>query len=285
MIRRMAHNKPLRAVVRFPGVSMNVGFSFPSWSSDDSLTDEHRFLTIGEVLASNARMVAHAPEDAPFLPQCKGCTHLHELSGIHDADLIISDDGFQPVSYAEERFALEAAQNGLLDPRVGLKVNGRSCLIADDDLRASDERPGKRYQLALTKREVGATLLDGCIEVDPLALGTIVHVLVLVLINYTSLTKGRPKLEISMLIERIQIAADGPLEENRLLSYDDKARSEVMKTYRCGIDSIDRNGATAELDDPKERRCNRGFARSSTPDDPHTFTWLDVQGQAVEDQG
>jgi len=172
------------------------------------LAGEFCFLTIGKVLAFNARTFAHTPEDAALLPQREGCVKLHDLASVHDANPVVANDGFQPMSYTEERFALKAARDSPLDPTVGLEVDGRSCFIAHDNLRASNERPCKRHQLALAERKIRAFLFDWCIEVDAVAFGILY---VLILANQISLTEGGPKLGISILVERIQVAADGTL--------------------------------------------------------------------------
>ena len=119
-----------------------------------------------DILQPDAASVAHASKDAALVPEREGGVHLGDVAGVHDADAVVADDGAQAVGDAEEGPPPEARGHCVLDLVVGLHVDGRGGLVADDDLGAADEGAGEGHELALAEGEVEPVFLDDGVEAD-----------------------------------------------------------------------------------------------------------------------
>lgn len=126
---------------------------------------------------------------------------------------------------AEQRLAAEAGDDRSLDFLIGFEVDGRCGLVADDDLRVADECSRQGEELALAEREVEAFVFDGRVEVD--AAGLVGDVLLVA--DKIGLAQSVPQGEILMLVEGIQVAADGAAEESGVLRDDGEAGAQVVQ--------------------------------------------------------
>lgn len=119
-----------------------------------------------EIPRPDAALIAHLSENAPLLEQVPRRIQLHHMALIHDADPIVIDNRPQPMGDAQQRLALESRLHRPLDPHVGLHVQRRRRLVADDDLRIPHQCAREGHELALPEGEVGALFFDDVVEVD-----------------------------------------------------------------------------------------------------------------------
>ena len=82
-----------------------------------------RLDTLKKVLPPNSTPLTHSPKNAPLIIKSQRTIQLSDTSSIHDANAIIPDDSLQPMRNAQQRLALEASDDGLLDLLVRFEVN------------------------------------------------------------------------------------------------------------------------------------------------------------------
>jgi len=78
---------------------------------------------VEKVFSADAAPLAHAPKDAPLVVDPEWRIQLHNRARIHVVDAIVADSGFQPVRNAQQRLALEALEDRLLDLLVCLEID------------------------------------------------------------------------------------------------------------------------------------------------------------------
>ena len=85
---------------------------------------------------------------------------LDDAPFVEDEDAVGADHARQPMRKDQGRAAGRQAVDRLLDHRLVFGIDGRQCLVEDQDRRIAQQGAGDRQPLALTARQHDAALAD-----------------------------------------------------------------------------------------------------------------------------
>ena len=95
--------------------------------------------------------------------------------------------------------------------------------------------------------------------------------------------EGVAELGIGVLVESIEIRADGAGKENGVLGDDGETAAEVVEVDLGDVDAVDKDLAFAGGEEAEEGEGEGGFAGSGAADDTDTLVLFDGEGEAFED--
>src|SRR5271156_1935073 len=99
---------------------------------------------------------------------------LDDVSAFDNQNLIGAADGREAMRDHERGAALHEEAESLLDHGFGFGVEGRGCLVEDEDARVGQNRARNRQALALASRKLDATLANDSVVAVGEALGEFV---------------------------------------------------------------------------------------------------------------
>ncbi len=177
---------------------------------------------------------------------------------------------------AVAKFFADAA----LDQRVRVHVDGRRGLVEDHDLGPRDDGPRQAEELPLALREVEAAFGDAGVEgVEDVRVGVCggggggvgdgrggggaaggrahdsrggsragdeVDAL-----------EGVAELDIGVLVESVEVAADGAGEQDGVLRDDGQSAAEIVQFHRRDVEAVDADGARARFEEAEEGERER----------------------------
>ena len=115
--------------------------------------------------APPTRVVHHRGEDALWSrEEVLGSPELGDQTLVEDQDLVVVDDGVQPVSDRQDGAVFELCAHRALDDCVGLDVYVCGGLVEDEDPGGVELGPGEREELSLAGAEGRAPLLEKGVE-------------------------------------------------------------------------------------------------------------------------
>jgi hypothetical protein len=212
-------------------------------------------------------LLAHAPKHTFFLPQLPRRSVLRHLPVLQHQHAIKIRNRAQPVRNHNQRRVRKLLADAALDERVRVHVHRRCGLVEDHDPRARDDGARQAKKLALALRQIEAALGDGGGEVAEgvgvflgggadrgagarrggWGLGGLVGT------DEVDALKTVTELGVGVVVEWIEVGADGSREQDRILRDDGKARAQIVELDGGDVDAVDVDASGASLQEAEER--------------------------------
>lgn len=213
---------------------------------------------------------------------------------------VVVDDSLEAVRNGDQgpvaAVLVEVAPQDLLDAPVGLVVHAGSGLVEQHELALAHEGAAQRQHLPLPVREVVALGLDRRREVDPLGLDRPVAVLVAVALgcgvlivlergDATAVLQGPIHHVDGDLVARVEVRADVPGEEDRLLRDDGQGLAELLAGETGNIHAVEEDLAGHDVGETQERQNQRALARPGSSHHGHSFARSELEVDILQNVG
>ena len=143
-----------------------------SWSSTSiifkSINYTNTLLIYSSMHKAVLRLRIQFVEVALVRKKFVGCIELSGLSVAHDENAVGVHDGLEPVGDGDDCGVLKAFANGLLDERVGARVDVGGRLVDEHQSAVAQRRPRNAHQLLLPHRQVVPRIRNQRLQAFPL---------------------------------------------------------------------------------------------------------------------
>ena len=201
----------------------------------------------------------------------------------------------------QQRAVAKLLSDGPLDEDIGRHIHRRRRLVQDHDFGSRDDGTGEAEELALALGEVEAAFGDlgaegledvgicvggggsGSAAAGARLSNELVAARETGVADQMNTFEGVAELGIGVLVEGIEVRADGAGEENRVLGDDGKTAAEVVEVDLGDVDAVDEDLTFAGGEEAEEGEGQRGFAGAGAADDADTLVFFYSKGEPFED--
>eukprot|EP00042_Codosiga_hollandica_P025532 m.114807 g.114807 ORF g.114807 m.114807 type:complete len:403 (-) comp51902_c0_seq1:1871-3079(-) len=217
---------------------------------------------------------AHAAEDASRIPQERlRRVEFRDHASVQDQNAITLHDGVQAVGNSQDCTLPKLCFDGFLNESVCLHIASSSRFIKDQNLGFAQHCPSKTDKLTLANTEILSSfvhgrvksvsnLVDGCCEMAYL--------------------QSAPNLIVGVLLEGIQIGADGATKEDSILRHNRDATTQILQPDLRDVQAVNQNFPSGWLEDAEQRHCETGLASAGAPNYANFLAGSNLPSDALQ---
>ena len=148
------------------------------------------------------------------------------------------------MSNGEDGAIRKGVPHRALDERIAVHVHARGGLVHHEHLAVAEQGATHAQELPLAQRKVGAVVHNLVVE---LLRGVLNHA------AEADLPEDLPEGNLGVLVERVQVGANGACEHERILGDHRHLGAEQVQAERGDVHAVDGDGSRRGLHDAKQR--------------------------------